>query len=500
LRRQKSVFAAPPWTEESKDWQRLDEQLPANHRARWLEQYIDSQDLSALEESYWGVGSEAYRPDLFLKIALYEILEGRRSPAQWARDVKENIILQWLGRGIQPCRTALYNFRDRLADTIGDVHKGMVHQAVREGLMDPREGVLDGTATRACASRHRVVNRSVLERRRGELQAALELDQAGQPPAAVPGWMAKTAGGRQKQSQRFAKAQAVLDQRLQANGQRPKDKRLAENKVTVSTSDPEAVMGRDKEKTFCPLYTSQFVVEPDSLVILAFEVFAQATDAGTLGPMLDKTAEVIGRQLDAMTTDAGYVSVLDLQECKDRGVELFGPVQENDFTEKKRAAHTESRIEREQFTWLPEEAVYLCPEGHRLNYKGQERKRRRGNQEIVQYRYQCPPEHCRSCPLRDRCVRDPEKGRTIKRLEGQELLDAQRAKMKTTEGASKRKRRGQVIERAFADAKEHRNLRKFHGRGLERARAEVGLVVVAQTALTIHRLRENHSNAGKNSS
>jgi len=462
-----------------------------------LERYIDSQDLSALEVSYGGVGSKAYRPDLLLKIVLYENLEARRSPAQWARDVKENLALLWLGRGIQPCRTALYNFRDRLADSIMELHTGMVRQAIQEGLLEPTEGVLDGTATRACASRHRAVNRSVLERRRTELQAAIDLDQAGQKPATVPGWMAKTDRGRQEQSKRFAKAQETLDQRLETNAQRPKDKRLEENKVTVSTSDPEAVMGRDKEKTFCPLYTSQFVVEPDSLIVLAFEVFAQASDAGTLATMLDKTAAVIGHQLDAMTTDAGYVSILDIQECNDRDVELFGPVQENAFTEKKRAARGSQRIERDQFTWLPEEEVYVCPEGHRLDYKGQERKRRRGDQEIIEHRYHCPPEHCRGCPLQNRCVSDPDKGRTVKRLEGQELLDAQRAKMKTPEGEAKRKRRGQVIERAFADAKEHRNLRKLHGRGLERARAEIGLVVLAQTVLTIHRLIENHANAEK---
>jgi hypothetical protein len=192
------------------------------------------------------------------------------------------------------------------------------------------------------------------------------------------------------------------------------------------------------------------------LVVLAFEVFAQASDAGTLGTMLDKTAQVIGHQLEAMTTDAGYVSVLDIQDCIDRGVELFAPVHENDYTAKKRAAQASPRIEREQFSWLPEEEVYVCPNGHRLDYKGKERKRRRGNQEVIEHRYHCPPEHCRGCPLRDRCVRDPEKGRTVKRLEGQDLLDAQRAKMKTPLGEAKRKRRGQVIERNFADAKEHR--------------------------------------------
>jgi transposase len=472
--------------------------LPTDHRVRWLEEFVDSQDLSGLEAAYEGVGSEAHLPNLMLKIALWEVFQARRSPAQWARDIYEHIPLQWLSRGIQPSRTALYNFRDRLGGVVEELHTEMIRQAIQEGLIEPHEGVLDGTSIRACASRHRAVNGSILERRLGELQATIVLDQAGQRPALVPGWMAKTPKGRQDQSERFSKAQAILNRRRQDNAERPKDKRLEDNKVTVSTSDPEAVMGRDKEKTFCPLYTSQFVVEPNSLVVLAFEVFAQVSDAGTLGTMLDKTAQVIGHKLAAITTDAGYVSILDIQECIDRGVELFAPVQENDYTAKKRAAQASQRIEREQFTWLPEEEAYVCPEGHRLDYKGKERKRRRGNQEVIEHRYHCPPEHCRGCPLRDRCVRDPQKGRTVKRLEGQELLDAQRAKMKTPLGEAKRKRRGQVIERNFADAKEHRDLRKLHGRGLERARAEVGLVAMVQTALMLHRLKENRGNPNEN--
>jgi transposase len=468
--------------------------LPAQHRARQIEAYIDGLNLSALEAAYRGVGSAAFRADLMLKIALLETLEGRRSPAQWSRDAQESLPLLWIGRGIQPSRSAWYNFRDRLGDVIQELHAGMVRQGISAGLIAAKEAVQDGTTTRACASRHRTINQSVLQRRREELAAAITQDQSGRSLETVPRWMAKTPKGRQEQSQRYAKADAILERRLAENARRDKDKRLDEKRVTVSTSDPEAPTGRDKEKTFCLLYTSQFVVEPASLVILAFEVFAQATDAGTLAPLLDRTAQVIGCPLAAVTADAAYATLLDLQECLERGVELFAPVQENNVTKKKDA----ERIEREQFTWLAEEKTYVCPQGHRLDYRGKESKRRRGDQQVVEHRYHCPPEHCRSCPLQQRCVRNSDKGRTVKRLEGQELIDAQRAKMQTPEAQAKRKRRGEVIERSFADAKEHRNLRKLHGRGLRRARAEVGLVVMAQNALTLMRLRETHATAEEN--
>jgi transposase len=478
----------------------LDERLSADHRARWVESYVDGLDLSALAEAYRGVGSAAHRADLLLKIVLLEVLQGRRSPAQWARDVGENIPLLWVGRGIQPSRTAWYNFRDRLGKVIQQLHAGMVQQGIDEGLLHPQEGVQDGTTTRACASRHRTINREVLQRRRQELEAAIAQDQAEKSPATVPRWMAKSADGRQEQSHRYRKAQAMLEKRLAENARRPKDKRQDESKVTISTSDPEAPMGRDKEKTFCPLYTSQFIVDAESLVILSFEVFAQATDAGTLPAMLDQTAQVIGGRLEALTADSAYATLLDLQECQMRGVELFAPVQENDFSHKKRAGRSEQRIKRERFTWLPEEKTYLCPQGHRLEYQGKESKRRRADQRVIEHRYHCPSAHCRDCPLRARCVRNPDKGRTIKRLEGQELFDAHCAKMKSAEGQAKRKRRGEVIERSFADAKQHRNLRRLHGRGLSRARAEVGLVVMAQNALTLTRLRATRATVEKDSS
>ena len=80
------------------------------------------------------------------------------------------------------------------------------------------------------------------------------------------------------------------------------------------------------------------------------------------------------------------------------------------------------------------------------------------------------------------------------------MLDALREKMKTPEGQARRKQRGAVIERAFADAKGHRNFRHLHGRGHRRARAEVGLVVLAQNTMTLYRLRRNCTNPRQESS
>jgi len=288
-----------------------------------------------------------------------------------------------------------------------------------------------------------------------------------------------------------------LEDRLAANAQKPKDRRLAPDKVMVSVSEPEAPLGRDKEKVFGPLYTAQFLIEPSSLLIVAFAVFPWATDAGTLPPMLDQVERMLGRQLDTIITDAGYVSILDLKACAERVVELIAPIHENDYTKAKKsqapaatAAPKEPPIGKDQFRWHPDEQTYSCPQGHRLKYIRQQRKGRRQGESVVLYQYQCPAEHCQACPLKNRCVKDPTKGRLVTRVEGEEFLEEHRLKMATPRAQALRKLRGQVIERGFGDAKQHRNLRKLHGRGLNRVKAEVGLVVLVQNALMMHRLRQ----------
>jgi hypothetical protein len=109
----------------------------------------------------------------------------------------------------------------------------------------------------------------------------------------------------------------------------------------------------------------------------------------------------------------------------------------------------------------------------------------------VLHQFQCPAEYCRKCPLRARCVKDPGKGRIVTRVDGEEFWEEHRRRMETPEAKLLRKLRGQVIERSFGDAKAHRGQRKLHGCGRLRAKAEVGLVVLAQNALTLHRLRQN---------
>ena len=461
---------------------------------------IDELDLTELQEAYAGTGSEAHRPDLLLKAVILELLEGRLSPAQWRRDFRDNLAMQWLGLGIQPSRTALYNFRDRVGHVLFRLHTQIVQRADREGYLDGRHTVQDGTVFRGCASRHRLMNVGTLDRRLSALRESVVLDQAGTTVPPSGQWMARTPKGRSEQLRRYQYAREILEQRLARNAARRADRRLPEKHIVISGSDPEAALGRDKEKVFCPCYTAQFVVDSSSQLIVAYDVAAQATDTGTLPGLLDRTRDVLGKYPDRHVVDAGYVSLLDLQESSRRGVELIGPLQENDWTEKKRRQNPPQFLGKEAFVWLPDEQTYVCPQGHRLKYYQRYHVRRRDDQTLLQMQYRCPPEHCRNCPIHLQCCRNPQAGRTVKRFADEELLDEHRRRMQTPEAQELRRLRGSLIERPFGDVKAHRNFRRLHGRGLHRARAETGLVILAINLLILKRLRCNKPNSKADSS
>ena len=79
----------------------------------------------------------------------------------------------------------------------------------------------------------------------------------------------------------------------------------------------------------------------------------------------------------------------------------------------------------------------------------------------------------------------------IKRMEGEELVEAQRLKMLDGKVKQRYSLRGQTVERGFGDAKGNRRVDRFHGRGLARARTETGLLALAQNLLRRDKLQRN---------
>ena len=428
-----------------------------------------------------------------LRMVLYMLLKGFASPAKWHEEAQLNEAVQWLGHGYQPSRRTWYDFRDRVGKCIEKLHAQLIEHAINDQLVNPTVGVQDGTSIAACASRHRMVNDDTLAKRRELLQAVIDNRVDLDEP--IPSWIPPTPTGQLDLAGRMDRARDVLDARIEKNAEKPKDKRKDPSRIQVSLTDIEAPLGRDKFKIYRPLYTVQYVIEPTSHLILGYQCEATTNDAGTLAPMIDQVQQIIGGRLQCMLADAAYCSILDLQDCQQRNVNLLAPVQSNSFSKPKKNTNGVGLSNRDEFIWDENEQTYFCPAGHRLNRNGRETKKRHGGRSLLEHRYHCDAAHCVGCPLAIGCVRDPTKGRTVKRLQGQELLDAQREKMDRPEIKQRYKLRGQTVERGFADAKGNRRFDRYHGRGLARARAETGLLVLAQNVLTLDRIERDVANA-----
>jgi transposase len=470
-------FRPSPWTPDSPDRQALDTQLETDHLARLIDRGVDRLDLTPLYRSYAGRGSRPDRPDLLLKIVLFEIQRGRPSPAQWYQDTKENIALHWLGRGIRPARSVWYTFAFRVAPYLDGWNRQVLQLARQHGLVSGRRTSLDGTAVEAHASRHRLLNHEQVQQRSQALDAAVQADAAGSAPAVRPYWMARTAVTRRRQQQQYRRAQDRLDERLADNRRRMPCQRQQDKDVRISVTDPEAALGKDKFKVFRPLYNVQYMRDLDSPFIVGYDTFARSSDAGTLVPLLGRTEQLLGRSPEEVLVDSSYVTALDLADARQRKVDLYGPWKENDY--KADAAKPPKQWGKNRFVWDDRKRHYVCPEGQALTLKGvQNRPRSQGRTERLEL-YQAEAATCSACPQKAQCCPRSRSGRNLQRSEHEGLIEAHRQKMATAEAKELYKKRRETVEPSFGDAKQHRGFRRVPGQGLDRAKGQTGLTVLA---------------------
>jgi transposase len=483
-------FAELPWDEQTPRWQEIDQSLPADHLARQIALAVDELDLAGLFATYTGRGSKAHWPDLLLKLVLYEMQSGRPSPADWYHDARENEPAQWLLFGLRPSRATLYDFRRRLAEFWDGWNEQVLQRARDLGIPVGQRVALDGSLIAALASRHHLVNQKTLTMRIVQLENAVAADQQGIPLQNQPGWMAKQPATREAQLERHRRAQSRMDQLQGENAKRPSSKRKKPEKIVLSVSEPEAIAGRDKCKVFRPLYNVQLMYDVDSALITAYAVFAQQNDAGTIGPMLERCMELAGGKPRLILADAAYAGGPDLALCEQAGVMLYAPVNENDFSIAKRKSRKVPQIAKKDFTWLSEEQTYRCPEGQLL-VRGRARPVARSSERVIlETTYRCDPQHCTACPRREACTPSPGNGRTVSRLEHEDLVDQLRARMETAAAKELYKLRRQTIELRYADLKQHRCLRQFTGYGLRHASAETAASVLVYNLLVLQKIRK----------
>jgi hypothetical protein len=544
-----AAFVQPPWHDCHPQRQHIEDDLPSElmRLARIIDRLVDQLSLEGLVASFAGRGSTPHRPDLMLKAVLWLTQRGNHSPAGWAEQAKLNRVVAWLLRGSRPPRACWYAFRQRLLLFIDDLNGQLLALARACGLLQGEVPVLDGTLLAANSSRHKLVNKATLQRRLGQLKQAIDADgpaavtaqgparqepprpaqtnlPAQQPlptaapseaappcggaaaqaqPAAAPpvepvagqhaedaaepeqaAWMAGTPQGRQGQQRRYLLAQEELERRLWHNAKRRKEDRKPENKVWISLGDPQATLGLDKEKVYRPLYNVQLACDLKTDFCLAYAAFSGVQDAATYVPMLQRMEYFTGQKVRQGLLDSGYITGANLRHSEGRQIAVIGPYQENDFSKGKKA---QKQIPKSEFVWEADKQQYVCPEGHPLLYQ-RTQTIQRGEVVEKHQQYRCAPMHCQGCERQADCTKKAATGRMVVRNEYEEEVQRHKARMEKKESKELYKKRKEQIERRYADGKEHRKLRKLSMRGLEGARLQVGLIVLAHNMVLLEKL------------
>jgi hypothetical protein len=211
-------------------------------------------------------------------------------------------------------------------------------------------------------------------------------------------------------------------------------------------------------------------------------VYASNTDAGLFIPTLQKLQPPLEKAL----VDGLYATAANLAYCDDQGVTLYAPVTDGVAADRSPAAPAEGKqLGKEHFRWEPSEETYFCPEGHRLLPIGYKVETREQDQEVGVYQYRCPPQHCQTCPRAAACTQAPHKGRTIRRSEHEEKVEALRQRMQAPEAQVLYKKRSQSVEPRIGDLKAHRGLRCFTAFGQALAMVQVGLLVLVHNAVCL---------------
>ena len=314
-------------------------------------------------------------------------------------------------------------------------------------------------------------------------------------------------------------------------------------RVKINPSDPEAALGFDKVGTYRPFCNLQLVKATDANLVLAWELFSRNNDDGLLRPMMEQTHKQLGHHLDEVLADGAFVSIVGVVDCEKQSITVYAPPTRQEQTrsdapaapfsassaqqqtgsaavaaehkaapppgaapqkEKAKAkpgsgASTKptkpaKKYGKEKFRYDSQKKEYECAAGKVLKEVFRTSEKVVGGMELPVLVHRAEASDCQGCGQRQQCTTGKQ-GRVVKRYEGEEALERLAARMAEPANQEIYRLRGQTVEPGFGELKRHRGLTEFRCFGKPRSRAQAGLTILANNALSIVRALQRRANS-----
>src|SRR3989344_2716191 len=145
----------------------LQEWLPQGHLAHYINDTIDTLDLSAFFKRYQGGGSrnQPFHPAMMVKVLVYGYATGVFSSRKIAKKLHEDVAFRMLAADNFPKHRTLSDFRALHLQELA----ALFVQLVKLGTI-----AVDGTKLRAKASKHKAMSYERMQAREIELKAHID--------------------------------------------------------------------------------------------------------------------------------------------------------------------------------------------------------------------------------------------------------------------------------------------------------------------------------------
>lgn len=418
----------------------LDKRVPKDHILRKIEKQIDFNFIyKEVKHTYGSKGNVSVPPPVILKLMLLLFLFNARSERELMETLPLRLDWLWfLGYDIEddiPNHSVLSKARTRWGvHAFKRFFDIVLMQCAEAGLIDGNKAFIDSSLMDADASNNSVVNMHDINRY-------------------------------------LKKSYRRLEERLDDfRGQ----KSTLINKKHVSTTDPDASVTRYGKSRPKLRYKTHRVVDEKNEIITATKVTPGSVDDGAaLKEMIDIHQENTGTKPDTIVADTKYGTIDNYLHYYDEGIKTHIPSVE----ESHRGYGSKKGIfTKEEFTYKPDEDIFICPMGEILTKRKYKKKRKH-------YEYKASPKACNKCDIKDKCTRS-KSGRTLKRHERQDELDGIVERAKSKESKKDLKTRQHLSERSFARSTRY-GFKRARWRNLWRMEIQDYLIAAIQNIMVL---------------
>ncbi len=439
----------------------LEDWIDENNPVQVIDVFVDELDLSEL--GFDGVAPEAtgrpsYHPSVLLKLYIYGYLNRVQSSRRLEREAGRNVEVMWLTGRLAPDHKTIADFRKDNGRAIRQVCARFVALCRTLGLLTEASVAIDGSKFKAVNNRDKNFTRAKMERRMAQIEdsVARYLQQLDTADRQEP-----SEGLRTKTSHLKEKITKLKEQMRRLHAL--KAQMLAMPDQQISLTDPDArSMATSGRGSGVVGYNVQVAVEAEHHLIITHEVSNEGSDRSQLSPVAKEAKAILEvENLDAVA-DRGYFNSEEILACEEAGitVTLPKPMTSN--------AKAEGRFGKQDFRYVAEQDVYICPAGERLAYSFTTE-----DKGLVLRRY--ATKACQNCAIKNACT--TAKQRLISRWEHEHVLEAVQRRL--DEHPEKMRQRRETVEHPFGTIKAWMGATHFLMKTLPKVATEMALHVLA---------------------